>query len=89
LHFKFASKRTASAATVAGSFIQAGSGIRNNEELGMPLHSKQVANDPQSSLQLATILHEFGRDNGSQISLFGMTRSAALMMMTMRSTPRL
>jgi hypothetical protein len=66
-------QHTASAATVAGSVEQAESGMTNKAELAMPQHSMQVANAPQSSLQLATMLQQFGSSGGSQMSLFGDT----------------
>ena len=59
------------------------------EELSIPLHSMQVANVPQLSLQLATMLHDFGSSRGSHMSLFGATRSAAFMIITMRATARI
>jgi hypothetical protein len=48
---------TVNADTVAGSGKVPLSGTTNNAELGMPLHSIQAAKVPQSSQQLATMLH--------------------------------
>jgi hypothetical protein len=58
---------TVNAANVTGSATQKLSGMTNNAELGIPLHSMHVANAPQSSLQLAIMLHAFGSREGSQL----------------------